>query len=74
MQLLDRITVRPGQCGGKPCIRGMRIRVSDVLGLLAHGLSSEQVLKQLPDLQEDDIRASLEFAARQLEGPDRVSA
>ena len=40
MTLLERITVRPGQCGGKPCIRGMRIRVTDVLGLLAHGLTA----------------------------------
>jgi len=63
MQLLDRITVRAGQCGGKPCVRGMRIRVADVLGLLAHGLTSEQVLKQLPDLERDDIRACLQFGA-----------
>jgi uncharacterized protein (DUF433 family) len=74
MELLERVTINPKQCGGKPCIRGMRIRVADVLGLLAHGLSSEQVLKQLPDLEPDDIRASLEFAARELERSQRVPA
>jgi uncharacterized protein (DUF433 family) len=74
MQLLERITVRAGQCGGKPCVRGMRIRVSDVLGLLAHGLSSDQVLKQLPDLEADDVRACLEFAANEMDRSDRVPA
>ena len=74
MQTLDRITVRPGQCGGKPCVRGMRIRVADVLGLLAHGLSPEQVIKQLPDLELEDVRACLEYAARQMGGPDPIPA
>ena len=64
MELLERITIEPGKCGGKPCIRGMRIPVSEVLGLLAHGLTPQQVLEQLPDLEMDDIRAALEFAAR----------
>jgi len=64
MELLERITIEPGKCGGKPCIRGMRIPVSEVLGLLAHGMTPQQVLEQLPDLEMDDIRASLEFAAR----------
>lgn len=72
--LLTRITIRPGQCGGKPCVRGMRIRVADVLGLLAHGLTPEQVLTQLPDLELEDIRASLEFAARSLGAGWRESA
>jgi uncharacterized protein (DUF433 family) len=65
-QLLDRITIRPGQLGGKPCIRGMRIPVSHVLGLLANGLTSEQILKQFPDLEQDDIHAALAYAAREL--------
>jgi len=63
MELLKRITVNPAQCGGQPCIRGMRIRVVDVLDLLAAGITSEQVRKQLPDLEEDDIRATLMYAA-----------
>ena len=64
MDLLNRITINPAQCGGRPCIRGMRIRVIDVLDLLAAGMSHDQVRKQLPDLEEDDIRASLTYAAR----------
>ena len=63
--LADRITVDPEQCGGRPCIRGMRIRVKDVLDLLANGLTSEQVLEELPDLQPEDIRACLRFASQQ---------
>lgn len=61
---MERITIEPGKCGGKPCIRGMRIPVSEVLGLLAHGMTPQQVIEQLPDLELDDIRAALEFAAR----------
>lgn len=49
--LLNRVTVNPEQCGGRPCIRGMRIRVTDVLDLLAVSLTSEQVLEELPDLE-----------------------
>lgn len=64
MESSDRITVRPGQCGGKPCVRGMRIRVADELGLLARGLTPEQVVAELPDLEPGDIRACLEYAAR----------
>jgi uncharacterized protein (DUF433 family) len=62
--LLERITVNPKQCGGRPCIRGMRIRVSDVLDLFAAGLSAEEILEDLPDLEMDDVRASLVYAAR----------
>jgi uncharacterized protein (DUF433 family) len=61
--LLKRITVDPARCGGKPCIRGMRIRVVDVLELLAAGQSSEQIRSQLPDLEEDDVRAVLAYTA-----------
>jgi uncharacterized protein (DUF433 family) len=67
--LLDRITINPEQCGGRPCIRGMRIRVVDVLDLLAAGLSTEQVLEELPDLEPEDIAAALRFAARKLDHP-----
>ncbi len=67
MELSSRITVNPGQCGGRPCVRGMRIRVVDVLDLLAAGLSAAEVLEELPDLESDDIRAALTFASQQLE-------
>jgi uncharacterized protein (DUF433 family) len=67
--LLSRITINPEQCGGRPCIRGMRIRVVDVLDLLAAGLSREQVLEELPDLEPDDITASLQYASRRLDHP-----
>ena len=67
--LQDRITVDPEQCGGRPCIRGMRIRVTDVLDLLAHGLSSEQILDEHPDLELEDIRACLRFASQRLNHP-----
>jgi len=72
VDLLSRITINPAQCGGKPCIRGMRIRVIDVLELLAAGMSSQQIRTQLPDLEEDDIRASLAYASRHLD--DRPAA
>ncbi len=59
----DRITIEAGKRGGKPCIRGMRITVYDVLEYLASGMSHEEILKDFPDLNEDDIRACLAFAA-----------
>jgi uncharacterized protein (DUF433 family) len=61
-ELMKRITMNPDQCGGKPCIRGMRIRVVDVLGLLSHGLSFDAILEELPDLEKEDIRACLVYA------------
>lgn len=67
--LLNRITINPDQCGGRPCIRGMRIRVTDVLDLMAAGLSPQQVLQELPDLEPEDIAAALKFAARRLDHP-----
>lgn len=67
--LVERITVNPEQCGGRPCIRGMRIRVVDVLDLLAAGLSQQQVLEELPDLEAEDISASLKFASSRLNHP-----
>jgi uncharacterized protein (DUF433 family) len=69
VELMDRITVNPDQCGGRPCIRGMRIRVSDVLDLLATGLSSAEVLAEMPDLDAADIVACLRFASRRLDHP-----
>ncbi|MFL5537897.1 MAG: DUF433 domain-containing protein [Longimicrobiaceae bacterium] len=69
MSLISRITVNPRQCGGRPCIRGMRIRVTDVLDLLAAGLSREQVLEELPDLEPADIDACLQFASRSIDHP-----
>jgi len=62
-QLLKRITQRPGQCGGRPCIRGMRIRVSDVMDLIGGGMTEAQILADYPYLEPDDIRACLVFAA-----------
>lgn len=67
--LLDRVTVNPEQCGGRPCIRGMRIRVVDVLDLLAVGLTQQQVLQELPDLEAEDIAACLRFASGRLDHP-----
>ena len=71
--LLERITVNPKQCGGRPCIRGMRIRVSDVLDLLGSGLSAEQVLEEMPDLEMEDLKATLLYAARKLDHPVLVA-
>jgi uncharacterized protein (DUF433 family) len=71
--LLARITVNPKQCGGRPCIRGMRIRVSDVLDLFAAGLSREEILEEMPDLEMDDLKAVLTYAARKLNHPVLVA-
>lgn len=67
--LLQRITQTPGQCGGRPCIRGMRIRVSDVLEMLACSVSTDEILSDFPDLQAEDILACLLFAARRTTFP-----
>jgi len=69
MDWKSRITTDPKQCGGRPCIRGMRIRVADVLDLLAAGLSREEVLGELPDLEAEDIEAALRYASRRLNHP-----
>lgn len=69
MSLIERITANPRQCGGRPCIRGMRIRVTDVLDLLASGLTREQVLEELPDLEPEDVEACLRFASRRIDHP-----
>ena len=67
--LFERITVNPRQCGGRPCIRGMRIRVIDVLELLANGLTPKQILEELPDLEPEDIQDCLRFATQWLDHP-----
>lgn len=67
--LLKRITVDPEQCGGRPCIRGMRIRVVDVIDLLASGLSAEEVLAELPDLEIEDIEAALRYVSSRVNHP-----
>lgn len=64
-----RITFNPAQCGGRPCIRGMRIRVSDILEMLADGVSPETILADFPDLEPDDISAALRFAAKRVDFP-----
>ena len=69
MSWKERITTSPGQCGGRPCIRGMRIRVIDVLDLLAAGLSREEVLEELPDLEAEDVDAALRYASSRLDHP-----
>jgi uncharacterized protein (DUF433 family) len=68
-KLLSRTTMNSAQCGGKPCIRGLRIRVVDILDLMSAGLSHAQIMTELPDLEADDIKAALTFAGRQLEHP-----
>jgi uncharacterized protein (DUF433 family) len=62
--LLTRITQTPGQSGGRPCMRGMRIRVSDILELLAENVSLTEILEDFPDVEPEDIQACLLFAAR----------
>lgn len=72
--LIPRITTEPGKCGGRPCIRGMRIRVSDLLSLLAGGASHEEILTDFPSLEEEDIRAALSYAAFVVDQPVQAGA
>lgn len=67
MSHLDRITFDPDQCGGRPCIRGMRIRVKDVLEMLAGGASEAEILEDFPYLEAEDIKACLTFAAAEMD-------
>ena len=69
MSEMDRITLDPGQCGGRPCLRGLRIRVKDVLDLLAAGATRAEILEDYPLLEDADITAALEYAARQSDHP-----
>lgn len=68
-EIMERITVDPEQCGGRPCIRGMRIRVTEVLDLLAAGLSFSEILEEMPALEKEDIEAALRFASRRIDHP-----
>lgn len=65
MNLLDRITTDPGVCGGRPCIRGYRFRVTDLLDLIAAGATREEILSDYAFLEDEDITAALTYAARQ---------
>jgi uncharacterized protein (DUF433 family) len=65
MKLLERITVEEGKCGGRPCIRGYRMRVSDILELVANGASTVEIIEDYPFLEADDITAALTYAAHQ---------
>ena len=65
MDLLERITIEAGKCGGRPCIRGYRLRVTDVLELLAAGASHQEILEDYPFLEPEDITAAITYAARQ---------
>ena len=70
---MERITFNPNQCGGRPCIRGMRIRVKDVLDLLSSGVSRAEILEDFPYLEDEDITASIEYAASQVDHPVLVA-
>ncbi len=63
MDYREHITIEPGKRGGRPCIRGLRIAVADVLGWLASGMSHAEILADYPELSENDIRACLAYAA-----------
>ena len=65
----DRITINPEQCGGQPCIRGMRIRVIDILDLLSAGLTLNEILTELPDLEPDDVKSAILFARNRINHP-----
>lgn len=70
----DRITINPAQCGGRPCIRGMRIRVKDVLDLLAARVPEQEILEDYPYLEPEDIQACLDFAAAESDHPILATA
>lgn len=70
IDLLSRITINPEQCGGRPCIRNLRMRVCDILSLLGSGVSHQEILLDFPFLQEEDVRAALLYAAEQMDKID----
>ena len=74
MKYAERITFDPEQCGGRPCIRHYRIRVKDVLDMLAGGATEQEILGDFPFLQTEDIRAALEYAAEHVNHPVLVTA
>ena len=67
MSQLHRITFNPDQCGGRPCIRGMRMRVKDILEMFAGGADETEILESYPYLEREDVQAALEYAARQVD-------
>ena len=69
LERLNRITVEGGKCGGRPCIRGFRIRVADILELLSAGSSVDEILADYPFLEREDIFAAMEYAAHQTDHP-----
>lgn len=71
---MNRITINPNQCGGRPCIRGMRIRVKDVMDMLAEGAKPEEILTDFPDLEAADIQACIAYAARYMDHSVLLSA
>ena len=74
MTKMNRITINPALMGGKPCIRGMRIRVKDVLDMLAEGAKPEEILADFPDLEPEDLQASIAYAARYVDHSVLVAA
>ncbi len=73
-ELLKRITIEDGKCGGRPCIRGKRMRVTDVLDLFAAGATTDEILQDYPFLERDDLLAVFEYAARQTDHRVLMSA
>jgi uncharacterized protein (DUF433 family) len=69
MDYSDRITFNPKQCGGRPCIRGLRVRVKDILEMLGGGMSEDEILADFDYLESEDIRAALQFASKQSHHP-----
>jgi uncharacterized protein (DUF433 family) len=69
MELMDRITIEPGKCGGRPCIRGYRMRVGDILDLIAAGATREEILADFDFLEPEDIEAAVSYAARLVDHP-----
>jgi uncharacterized protein (DUF433 family) len=72
--LLSRITINADQCHGRPCVRGMRIRVADILEMLADRVDQSEILQDFPDLEQDDIRACLAYAASLTGNPVVITA
>ncbi|MBX3243407.1 MAG: DUF433 domain-containing protein [Acidobacteria bacterium] len=73
-QISNRITINPKQCGGRPCIRGMRIRVSDVIDLFANGLTAQEILDEMPDLEAEDLQAALQYASSRIDHAVLIAA
>ena len=69
MKTTSRITINSDQCGGRPCIRGLRIRVIDILDLLANGLTHQQIVDEFPDLETEDVVAAIAYARNKIDHP-----